>query len=254
MFGVEILALPREQTDGFGDRGSERGAGGDERRALGRTVRNWTRLAFCEQLIELRLIHLQQRLDVHGQTTPFLVRGATAGWGASWPTVPIPRQRVNGFSPLPSASRGGEVRQSPAKYRSARRLGRKKYAPPRTVTNCGTPDTRRRRPPGPRHDHAVGDRASRNRRSIAEQRIALPGQTGKFRARHPGILEKLELPGDIRVETEEVQPALRFTRRRRLKRLGRRQAGSVLPASPQNPMEADRRHHVVAIRRSVEPE
>src|SRR5947207_15522562 len=36
---------------------------------------------------------------------------------------------------------------APVKYRNARRPGRKKYAPPRTVTNGGKPDIRRRRRP-----------------------------------------------------------------------------------------------------------
>ena len=97
---------------------------------------------------------------------------------------------------------------APAKYRSARRPGRKKYAPPRTVTNCGSPDTRRRTPPSCRHDEVVGDRAARYRLAIAEQRIALARQAGELGAHHPGVLQELELARDVRVETDEVQSAL----------------------------------------------
>ena len=91
----------------------------------------------------------------------------------------------------------------------------------------------------------VGERGCRKRLAIAEQRILLAGEGGEFRAGDPGALNEFELPRDIRIEADEVEPGLRI----------RCVAGSIatlrsifvaiFPAAPQDAMEAGRCHRVV---------
>ncbi len=127
----------------------------------------------------------------------------------------------------------------PAKYLSARKPGRKKYAPPRTVTNCGTPVTRRRTPPSCGMLKLSVTGQPPYRLAVADQRIALPRQARERRAHHPRVLQELELARDVRVEADEMQSALRIVRRRRLQRVGRRQPGPVLASAPQDRGESE---------------
>ena len=91
-----------------------------------------------------------------------------------------------------------------AKYRKARRLGRKKYAPPRTVTNCGKPLQRSLNPLSRGIENVAGIRAACNRLPISHHRITLFTHPIKLSAHQPRALHKLKLPRDIRVDTNEM--------------------------------------------------
>src|SRR5581483_5397688 len=66
------------------------------------------------------------------------------------------------------------------------------------------------------------------------------GKSVEFCPRHPGVLDKLKLPFDVRIERYEMQSPFRIAGRGGLHGLFRRETGAVLAAAPQNPMEPDR--------------
>ena len=77
-----------------------------------------------------------------------------------------------------------------------------------TVTNCGMPVRRRRRPEACGSEKALVTGHPGSGLAAPEQRIALLGQPAELRAHHPGALHELELARDVGVEADEVEAAL----------------------------------------------
>lgn len=59
----------------------------------------------------------------------------------------------------------------------------------------------------------AGNRAARYRQTIAKKWIALSRHARELCARNPCILQKFELPQDVRIEADEVNAAFRFVLR-----------------------------------------
>src|SRR5438876_1779976 len=97
-----------------------------------------------------------------------------------------------------------------------------------------------------RYREVGGTPATRYRLAIADQRIALVGQSGELGVHRPRVLQKLELTQDVRVETDELQPALRIVRRSRYECVLGEELGPVFAAAPQNAMKANGGHQIVS--------
>ena len=114
------------------------------------------------------------------------------------------------------------------------------------MTNCGSPETRCRRPPsfGMLKSPVTGQPGIGSR--LPSKRIALSRQAGELRARNPRILQELELTQNISVETDEVQSAFLIVLRCRRERSRRWQIGAVFAATPENAMIANGGHEIVS--------
>ena len=112
------------------------------------------------------------------------------------------------------------------------------------MTNDGSPETRCRSPRAGIVNSFV-TRSSAVWRRLPSSRIALARQRRELRARHPGVLDELELTRDVRVQTDEVQPSIRVVRGRWLECFVDRQRRTELAAAAKNAMETDGRDHVI---------
>ena len=103
-----------------------------------------------------------------------------------------------------------------------------------------------RRAVGARQAEPVGPAAAEQGLAVAGERVALVREPVELGVHHPGVLHELELARDVGAEADEMQPArLRRFGRLRQGRLGREHR-PVGAAAADQPVEAGRRHHVVA--------
>src|SRR5688572_26016258 len=96
-----------------------------------------------------------------------------------------------------------------------------------------------------RHRESIRCPAVGGVEAIAEQWIALARQRRELSARHPGILDELELTRDVCVQTDEVQPSIGVVRWCWPQCLVDGQRRTELAAATKNAMETDGRDHII---------
>jgi len=90
------------------------------------------------------------------------------------------------------------------------------------------------------------------RLGLPDERVGVVVEPGELRAVQPGGLDELELPGDVRVQADEVQSPLLVRGQRLGQRSVRAQRLAVLAASPQEPVAPVDRERLVRARARIQ--